>query len=149
MGKRGPVPLPSNVTRLRGTFRPDRTKDEPKPKPLAPGCPRWLDQMGRAEWRRVAPALERLGLLTEIDGTALACYCDAYSRWRKAREVIVRQGMTKRLKSGYVQQRPEVAIARQSMLLVRAFCQEFGLTPSSRGRISIPQSEDDAEEDLD
>ena len=149
MGRRGPAPLPSNVTKMRGTNRPGRSRNEPKPRPIAPPCPRWLDQMARAEWHRVAPELERLGLLTEVDGTALAAYCDAYARWRKARAILATKGLTFTTKTGYTQQRPEVAILNTAMTTVRQFCQEFGLTPSARARIQVPEPEGDGEEDLD
>jgi phage terminase small subunit len=32
---------------------------------------------------------------------------------------------------------------------LRAFCAEFGLSPSSRGRMEIPDAGDDEDEDLD
>jgi P27 family predicted phage terminase small subunit len=50
----------------------------------------------------------------------------------------------------YVAQWPEVAIAKQSLDQVRAFCSEFGMSPSSRSRMSLPgdKEEDKAFEDL-
>lgn len=41
-------------------------------------------------------------------------------------------------KSGAVKPRPEVAIANNALNFVRSFSAEFGLTPSSRGRIYLP-----------
>ena len=49
----------------------------------------------------------------------------------------------------YMAQFPEVAIANNSLNQIRAFCGEFGLTPSSRGRISLPNTnEEDPLEEL-
>jgi hypothetical protein len=31
-------------------------------------CPNWLDKEARPEWRRLGPELERIGLLTGVDG---------------------------------------------------------------------------------
>jgi len=144
MGTPGRKPKPKHLKVLEGNpgKRPLNTK-EPKPRPVAPRCPRWLTAEAKREWRRVAPELERLGLLTQIDRLALAGYCQAYARWRQAEEVLEQKGLTFTTPNGYIQQRPEVAIAQRNLQAVRAFCGEFGLTPSSRGRISLPDQDDD------
>jgi hypothetical protein len=42
-----------------------------------------------------------------------------------------------------------IIMARQTFQLIRAFCTEFGMTPSSRGRIQVPeQSKKDEAEDF-
>ena len=67
----GRKPKPPAIRLLEGHagHRPINM-DAPKPRPIAPSCPTWLERDAKREWRRVAPALERLGLLTEIDGSA-------------------------------------------------------------------------------
>jgi P27 family predicted phage terminase small subunit len=45
-----------------------------------------LEADAAAEWARVAPMLHRLGLLTKIDGQALATYCQTWGRWREAEQ---------------------------------------------------------------
>ncbi len=146
MGRRGPAPKPTVLKILQGNpgKRP-LNKNEPKPKPVAPKCPSWLDKEAKREWKRVAPELERLGLLTVVDGAALAAYCQAYARWKQAEEIIKREGMTVTTETGYVMPHPAVKIAEKSMQLIRAFCAEFGLTPSSRGRMSLPEQKEEDE----
>jgi len=68
---------------------------------------------------------------------ALACYCQAYSRPRKAEAVIAKHGMTFKTRNGFVQKRPEVTIAREAMQLMKAFAAEFGLTPAARTRLQV------------
>ena len=85
MGARGPAPKPTALKVLDGNprHRPIN-RSEPRPRPVAPKCPSWLDAEAKREWRRIAPALERIGLLTEIDGTALAgcpVFCAAVHKW--------------------------------------------------------------------
>jgi len=80
-------------------------------------------------------------LLTCVDRLALAGYCMAYARWRQANDVLTDEGLTFVTPSGYVQQRPEVAIANKSLAEMKAFAQEFGMTPASRTRISMPEPE--------
>src|SRR2546421_647039 len=84
MPKGGHNAKPTGLKVLEGTYRRDRAKREPKPLPVAPACPSWLDATGRAKWRELKPQLDRLGLLTEIDGDALAAYCSAWSRYQAA-----------------------------------------------------------------
>lgn len=143
MGRRGPAPQPTALKILNGN--PGKraiNHNEPQPTKKAPKCPSWLSREAKAEWRRVAPELERLGLLTVVDGGALAAYCQAYARWKQCEEVIERDGMVSELVtdtgSTYLQQRPEVSIANKQLQVMKAFCTEFGLTPSSRSRMSLP-----------
>jgi P27 family predicted phage terminase small subunit len=141
MGYRGPIPKPTQLKVLEGNpgKRP-LPANEPKPKPVAPKCPSWLDKEAKREWRRVVPELSRLGLLTVVDGTALAAYCQAYSKWVEAEKFMQKHGMIFKTPSGYIQQVPQVAIAQKYLLIVRDFCREFGLTPSSRSRMTFPTS---------
>ncbi len=152
MGRRGPAPKPTHLKVLAGNpgKRPIN-EDEPKPKPIAPKCPSWLDKEAKKEWKRVAPELERLGLLTQVDGAALAAYCQAYSRWKQAEEVLSKHGLVFKTPNGYIQQLPQVAIAQKYARIMREFCHEFGLTPSSRSGMKLPSGgeEDEFEAFLD
>jgi P27 family predicted phage terminase small subunit len=118
---------------------------EVKPRPVAPDCPEWLELEAKEEWSRIAPKLERLGLLSEVDGAALAGYCQAYARWAQAEQSISVQGMTAEASSGWKQQAAEVSIALKYLAVVKGFCAEFGLTPSARARMAMPgeKAEDD------
>lgn len=121
--------------------------NEPNPLPIAPECPDWLLDEAKEEWNRLAPELERLGLLTIIDKAAFAGYCQSYAKWKAAEEFIKKNGTTYRIpktdKNGkvisvYIAAFPEVVIANQSLKQIKAFAVEFGLAPSSRGRICLP-----------
>lgn len=148
MGRRGPMPKPTQLRVLEGnpSHRP-LPKGEVKPPAVMPPVPEWLDADGRKEWRRVAPQLHKLGLLTEIDGHALGRYCLAMASLLKAQAVLEAKGFTVSTPSGYKQQRPEVAIVRNMLLITRAYAIEFGMTPSARTRIHMP--EEGADDDVD
>ena len=137
MGARGPAAQPTNLRILRGNpgKRP-LPKAEPKPTPKAPEPPALLKREALEEWHRLAPELERLGLLTVIDGAALAAYCQAYRRWIQAERRVSREGLVLDSKSRYAQAHPAMGIAQRSLQIMRAFMAEFGLTPASRSRIS-------------
>ena len=147
MAGRGPAPKPTQLKILQGNPGHQKiNRGEPKPRPVAPKCPSWLDPEAKREWRRVAPVLERLGLLTEADGAAMAGYCASYSLWKRSRAVVDSLGLTYETETGYIRQRPEVAIAGAALAEVRAFCQQFGLTPSARARMTLPEMPDDDED---
>lgn len=143
----GRPPKPTALKLLEGNpgRRPLNTA-EPKPRPMVPTCPQWLDLEAKREWKRISRELDRVGLLTLVDRAALAGYCQAWSRWREAEQVLSSHGLTFETPNGYIQQRPEVSIAQKSLQLVAKFCTEFGLTPSARTRLSAP-GVDDGEED--
>jgi len=88
MGKRGPKPSPTNVVRMRGN--PGKravNRHEPKPK-IGTTCPTWLSPYAKTEWRRIYAEAERLKLVTVLDRAVLAAYCEAYSQFRMATEVM-------------------------------------------------------------
>jgi len=155
----GREPKPTELKRLEGNpgKRP-LNRNEPQPEVERPTCPSHLSNTARTEWRRIVPELERLGLLTMIDRSAFAGYCQAWARWRQCEESLKRTDVTYesprhdrqgQIVGNMVRPYPEVAIARQMMGEICAFCTEFGLTPSSRGRINIPgHSEEDPMEAL-
>ncbi len=73
----GRSPLPGAILQLSGNSGHRKiNQNEPKPESRAK-CPTWLKDEGRQEWRRLASELDYLGLLTNLDTTALALYCDA------------------------------------------------------------------------
>lgn len=136
MAQRGRKPKPTALKVLEGNPGKRQLNDkEPKPKSKAPTCPKWLEDEARKEWRRMAKQLEGLGVLTEIDMTAFAGYCQAYARWKEAEEFISKHGAIVKTPSGYWQQVPQVSIAQTYLKIMNRFCEQFGLTPSSRSRI--------------
>lgn len=77
---------------MHGGFRADRAHDDLQPPEGAPDCPDWLDEEAKAAWGRLIPMLQAMGVLSRIDGGALARYCVYWSRWRKAEEFIQKNG---------------------------------------------------------
>ena len=149
MGRRGPTPKPVHLKALEGNPGKRPLKgDNAKPRSVAPDCPDWLSAEAKAEWKRLAPELERLGLLTLLDRAAFSCYCQSFGHWVQAQRVLREHGMMYVTASGRVRERPEVAIAGSSLKLMRAFAVEFGLTPSSRSRFSLPDPLTDEDDEF-
>ncbi len=135
-----PRPKPTAVKRLNGNpgKRP-LPEHEPMPDITPPTCPSWLSYQARAEWRRIVPELERLGLLTMVDRAALVGYCEAWARYTKAAKEIQKGFTYEAIDKNFQMKRikkPEVAICHDALNQIRTFCIEFGLTPSSRGKMN-------------
>lgn len=136
MATRGRKPKPTALKLLEGNpgKRPIN-EHEPIPPKGTVKCPTWLEPEAKKEWKRLAPSLEAMGVLTQADLTAFAGYCQAYARWKEAEEFISQHGSIFQTPSGYVQQVPQVSIAQQNLKIMQSFCSEFGLTPATRARI--------------
>lgn len=144
MAQRGRKPKPTAVKELEGNpGKRTLNEFEPKPKKKVPKCPSWLDAEAKKEWRRTAKQLEELGVLTEVDMAAFAGYCEAYARWKEAEEFISKHGTIVKTPSGYWQQVPQVSIAQTYLKIMIKFCEQFGLTPSSRSRIVADKGNND------
>lgn len=114
-------PKPTALKVLQGTDRKDRANPgEPKP---APGAvkPPGLSRAASAEWERLAPMLERLGLLRETDALAFEDLCETTVRWRQLRH-------KRDFRAAVASDR-----AREHMLKL---LMQFGLTPSAATRVT-------------
>ncbi len=114
---------------------------------LPPEAPEWLTAEARAEWDRVVPELQRLELTKPIDRAALAAYCATWARLVEAQMEISVNGMFAIGSMGQPIKSPAVAIAEAAGKELRAWCGEFGFTPSSEGNMNIGRGSDDGEED--
>ena len=114
--------------------------DEPTPDPEIPDAPPHLSPEAREEWERLALELYELGILSTIDRAALAAYCQAYGRWVEAEEQLRNidgtMKLTETTSNGNIIQNPLVGIANKSLELMHKYLTEFGMSPSSRTRVS-------------
>jgi P27 family predicted phage terminase small subunit len=107
-----------------------------------PDPPDHLSKKAKAEWERIAPELERYGLLTKIDDSALAAYCDYFAQWAEASAKIKKQGMI--IQTGFGPQvNPWLRISNKAVEGMNKILVEFGMTPSSRSRVkAAPKPEE-------
>lgn len=111
--------------------------NEPHPRVQRPKCPDYLDEVAKREWRRLVPVLERMEVLTEADGIALANLCQQLSMLQQAQIKLQKTGLLMKTRSGYIQQSPLVGIITAAVDQVGKLCREFGLTPAARTRIHV------------
>lgn len=137
---RGRKPTPTHLKLLAGNpgKRPLNGR-EPVPPVVIPECPEWLDAVAKEEWNRMSVILAEMGLLTAADRSALAAYCVAYARWVQAEQLVQKFGpIVKSPEKGFPMKSPYLTVADQALESMRKLMVEFGLTPSSRSRIKVP-----------
>jgi P27 family predicted phage terminase small subunit len=114
---------------------------------LPPEAPAWLPPEARAEWERVVPELQRLELLKPIDRAALTSYCMAWDRLVTASAIVAVEGMVLHDdRQGRAQRHPALLTAEAASKELRAWCQEFGLTPSAEQRLGGAKAGDDGQD---
>ena len=161
MGTRGPQALPANVHLLRGN--PSKKSaadlvDDFNPEVEIPSAPKWIWPEARKEWRRVGRELERYGLISKLDRSALVLYCQAWARLVWAETMLARAmriAEEKRLEAevagevwkggdgimvpigtaGALGYSHHWVVQRRSAQEVHWYLQSFGLSPSSRSRV--------------
>lgn len=102
--------------------------------------PSWLDNMAKTEWKRVMPLIDH-NTFSEIDLKSLEAYCQAYAKWKRAETILMKEGYTFETPNGYVQQRPEVSIAKDAFTSMQTIAKELGFTPASRIRMAKNSAE--------
>lgn len=147
---RGRKPVPTQLREARGNpGKRALNRDEPQPAVGASSPPAWLSASARARWLTIAPELEQLGILTTIDGGALAAYCQVWARWKEAEEKIIEFGQVIKTPKGYPIQSPYISIANKALSHVRGLEAEFGMTPSSRSRVKVGKGKTPADKQRD
>lgn len=145
----GRKPQPTAIKELNGNpgKRPlgSDTAKVPPASDITPPMP--LYGAASREWYRVAPYLHKLGLLTDLDLTTLAAYCEAWGRYVEAQEEYRQVGALIQGYRGSLVKNPAAQIARDALADMLRLATEFGMTPSSRGRIHIP-GDDESDDDL-
>jgi P27 family predicted phage terminase small subunit len=134
---RGRRPKPTALRLVDGNagHRPINAH-EPKPACSMPTCPAHLSPTGKAEWKRLAGEMHRLGIISQLDRAALAAYCQAYGRWVESERKLKETPTLIKLPSGYIQPSPWLGIAHKQLELMQRYMGELGLSPVSRARVS-------------
>jgi P27 family predicted phage terminase small subunit len=145
MAGRRPLPTQTRISEGNRGHRPI-IGDDVEPTADAPEMPKGLSRVARREFRFMCHALRDLGVLTVVDGRALAAYCEAFSQKGKALKELNRLGAAIETyaidKNGQrvflrIEKNPWWSIWVEACKLEKAFLIEFGLTPASRRNLKI------------
>lgn len=134
-------PKPAKLKLLEGNRGRREIPPEPEPRPAPPNprAPAGLNKEAKRVWRRLAPILSGLGLLTEADYEVFAHLCDVESRLLEIRRRFVAGANI--VEDG--RQSPLAVAEKQYLQTLRMYAAEFGLTPRGRAGLSIGSSEED------
>jgi P27 family predicted phage terminase small subunit len=100
-------------------------------------APAFLKGDALAEFTRVAPMLERLGLLTQLDIASLACYAVAVADFHWAVAILEKEGRVAMTSKGTPSIHPAFRIQRSAADAILRFSTEFGMSASARSSLSI------------
>ena len=135
LGKRGPKKTPTKLLALRGSWRAEGRKDEPKAPAGRPTTPS-LSPPELAEWAVMCDRLESMNLLAKTDGNTIERYARMMVEYRGLCAFIAENGSTFTTTDGQGNEipksRPEVAQRNTLAAELRRIEQAFGLTPSAR-----------------
>lgn len=153
-GTRGPLPKPAALKALEGNpgKRSLNLADGLNPRVEIPSAPKHLGTEARKEWKRITPLLEELGLISGLDRTALALYCQAVGRLSELETAFngqinrhvangkdyidaVYEASHAVTPSGYAQQSVMVQLIKSHREQVNRYLMHFGLSPAARGRV--------------
>lgn len=150
----GRKPKPTAIKKLNGNpgKRP-LNKNEPMPETAEPDMPVGLNAVAQEEWRRIVPILLKNKVLTVADGAALAGYCRTFAMIRQAQAEIDALGITlkepiygteidpvtqkPKVIAVKIKKNPAVTVAHECERLLRAYESDFGMSPSSRSRVTV------------
>lgn len=128
----------------------------PAPQRGYPPCPDHLSPLARRTWEFLSAQIEIMNQDHRPDALMLEGACVNYARAVKADQAVDRDGITIELskideESGErillgMKANPAASISDKAWKLVRAFCSEFGLSPSSLTRLKIEKPDDDAQD---
>lgn len=135
---KGRKPKPTALKVVTGNpGRRALNKNEPKaPASHAIEPPPTLSAQARVHWDKAVELLESARVITAMDVTALALLCDAHARYQQANEALAKYGMVVKSPSGFPMQSPFLAMANKASEQMLKLLTEFGMTPSSRARVS-------------
>lgn len=139
----GRKPLATADKKLRGNPGKAKLNDqEPEPELVTemPAPPDFLGKYAVESWNKNGPVLIELGLLTESDMELFASLCQAFHVLVEASLEINEKGMTIIGARGRVRN-PALATFAAAQTQHRALSAEFGMSPSSRSRIKVPDAD--------
>ena len=124
---------------LSGNAGKRKLPEEPKFPPASKKCPYPLDKFGRREWNRIVDKLVSSGILTKLDETIFWAYCTQCSIAVQCSQKIQEEDLLIKAtpKSKRLTVNPHLQILNQSLMLMKSFAKELGITPASRSRVTV------------
>lgn len=114
-------------------------KNEPKLMAAIPEMPTHVASsvVARIEWLDMTSLLFGHGMITGVDGKALAVYCIAFADYIEALAMLEEHGKTQTSTRTMTESRsPWLGIKDRAEDVMRRYLIEFGMTPASRTKVT-------------
>ena len=96
-----------------------------KATPPAVTPPEHLDEQARAKWGEVLPIVQARGEPDQGTLDALACYCQAWSRWTAAESKVNELGAVVKSEAGIAIPNPYLSVAKDAQRAMRQWAGEL------------------------
>jgi P27 family predicted phage terminase small subunit len=93
-------------------------------------------------WDYTVGELAAMKAANSADRDALLCYCEAVAAHRRASALLAKTDVLIRAYNGAPRANPALSVQQRSAALIKAFAQEFGLTPAARTRVEVRGMDD-------
>jgi P27 family predicted phage terminase small subunit len=145
---KGRPPKPTHLKAIDGN--PGKRAQDEAPPPASPLIeivepPEYMTSHGKDVWRVLQPQLAKIVGLSALDLIAFEGFCEAYGRYRLARETLIAATPDGELiKTTYethgrngrqIKTRPEYVHMHEEWRLMKSLMSELGLTPVARVRL--------------
>tara|TARA_R100000664_G_scaffold24116_2_gene33799 strand:- start:1771 stop:2250 length:480 start_codon:yes stop_codon:yes gene_type:complete len=139
--------IPTELKKARGTLRKSRELDNPMEVEKVctlPVSPEWLSEIGKEQYDLVVNQLNNIGMLYQVDlklieayANSMALHIEAEQELRRVGRIMVYKDDEGRPKHSQIV--PMQTISKQALDQAIKIASHFGLTPSSRTKITSPQ----------
>ena len=140
MGQKGPLPIPHARRRNKREDVGNAVRVG------SPTPPRNLKGEARAEWQRVVPELEAIGVLAVMDRAVLIRYCMAWAEWCDLQKKVEETGMLIKGRLDTLVRNPLVLLRNDAGRTLADLGKELALTPNARLRAGLKHEAPEAGE---
>jgi len=102
-----------------------------------PRMPRTLVGEARAEWNRIVPELEAVGMLASIDRAVLIRYCTAWADWIECDALLQRSGKLIKGQKNNLVRNPLLIVRSDLEAVLSDLGKQLGLSPGARLRAGV------------
>jgi P27 family predicted phage terminase small subunit len=141
------IKKPNKLKLVEGNPGKRPIKEQPKLEIKNLKCPIWLNEEAKKEWERVFTLLEKLGLISDIDMTIFAMYCQNYARWKQAETELNEENLKVMGRTGYIVN-PLVKISQTYQTRLKISIEKLGLSPSDRANLDIAMNDDNEDDGI-
>lgn len=146
---KGRKKIPTEIKKARGTLRKGRELENQmsvEKVPNIPIAPAWLSEIGKEQFDIVVQQLNDLNMLYSVDLKLIESYANAISLHIECEQQLRQTGRVQIYRNDegeikHAQIVPLQTVSKQALDQAIKIATHFGLTPSSRTKISAPKVE--------